>query len=147
GRALSRQGIHAAVVSPDGSILGANQAFALRAVGDENQGVVGADFVSFLRSDEHERILYARDGRAGTPVRLLHVPLVDPDLPHEPDPARTCSLMLLVDSEGGAGDLRAGIPQIEALLSRLPLGLAMTDRDGRFLFANEAFLRAAGHSE
>jgi len=147
GRALSRQGIHAAVVSPDGSILGANQAFALRAVGDENQGVVGADFVSFLRSDEQDRILYAREGRAGTPVRLLHVPLVDPDLPHEPDPARTCSLMLLVDSEGGAGDLRAGIPQIEALLSRLPLGLAMTDRDGRFLFANEAFLRAAGHSE
>jgi two-component system cell cycle sensor histidine kinase/response regulator CckA len=30
---------------------------------------------------------------------------------------------------------RAGLPQIEALLARLPLGLGMVDRDGRFLFA------------
>jgi len=30
------------------------------------------------------------------------------------------------------------------LLSNLPLGLALVDRDGRFLFANEAFARVAG---
>jgi two-component system cell cycle sensor histidine kinase/response regulator CckA len=29
-------------------------------------------------------------------------------------------------------------------LAQLPLGLAMTDRDGRFLFGNEAFLRSVG---
>ena len=40
---------------------------------------------------------------------------------------------------GGTG---AATPQLEALLGALPLGLAMTDRDGRLLFANEAFLRA-----
>ncbi|MBM3596177.1 MAG: response regulator, partial [Alphaproteobacteria bacterium] len=35
-------------------------------------------------------------------------------------------------------------PHLEALLSQLPLGLAMADRDGRLLFANAAFMRAAG---
>ena len=31
------------------------------------------------------------------------------------------------------------------LVGQLPLGLAMADRDGRLLFANPAFMRAAGH--
>jgi two-component system cell cycle sensor histidine kinase/response regulator CckA len=35
-------------------------------------------------------------------------------------------------------------PHLEALLGQLPLGLAMADRDGRLLFANAAFMRAAG---
>lgn len=147
GRALAREGIQAAVVSPQGLIHAANSAFAVRATGDESAAMAGSDFVSWLRADEQERILYAREGRSGTPLRLIHVPVADPDSGHDPDPAQTSSLMLLVDSEGGIGDVRAGIPQIEQLLARLPLGLAMTDRDGRFLFANEAFLRAAGHPE
>jgi two-component system, cell cycle sensor histidine kinase and response regulator CckA len=36
------------------------------------------------------------------------------------------------------------VAQLDALLAQLPLGLAMTDRDGRFLFGNEAFLRSVG---
>ena len=43
--------------------------------------------------------------------------------------------MILLESGVGEGESKAGIPQIEALLSRLPLGLAMCERDGRFLFA------------
>ena len=82
---------------------------------------------------------------------MLHVPIADPDAVLDgsaaADPAQTASLFLLIDNQGGVGDSRTGIPQIEALLARLPLGLAMTDRDGRFLFANKAFLRAAGHDE
>src|SRR3546814_10446144 len=47
------------------------------------------------------------------------------------------SLMLLVDSGVGLGGSwdgtsQAGVLQLEALLAQLPLGLAMTDRDGRF---------------
>ena len=64
-------------------------------------------------------------------------------------PEQAHSLMLLVDSGVGIGGgwdgtAQAGVAQLEALLGQLPLGLAMTDRDGRFLFANAAFLRAAG---
>src|SRR5690606_37573954 len=46
---------------------------------------------------------------------------------------------------GGGGEVSGGAaPHLEALLSQLPLGLAMADRDGRILFANVAFMRAAG---
>ncbi|MFM6829565.1 MAG: ATP-binding protein, partial [Novosphingobium sp.] len=147
GRVLAREGLQAAVVTPEGAIVAANSAFALRAAGDAAQDMAGQDFVSFLASDEAERIFYAREARKGTPVRLVHLPVADPDGFANIDPARTASLFLLIDNQGGVGEVRAGLPQIEALLSRLPLGLAMTDRDGRILFANAAFLRAAGHDD
>lgn len=147
GRALAREGVQAALVNPEGVVIAANPAFAARAAGDGAASVAGSDFVSFLRSDEQERIYYAREGRKGVPVRLVHIPVADPDGTADTDPSRTPSLFLLLDNQGGMGDVRAGLPQIEALLARLPLGLAMTDRDGRFLFANEAFLRAAGHDD
>ncbi|MCY1671325.1 response regulator [Novosphingobium sp. SL115] len=151
GRALAREGIQAAVVTPEGVIAAANPAFVQRATGDAGSTLGGADFVSFLASDEAERIFYAREGRKGVPVRLVHLPIADPDGVANVDPARTASLFVLIDSagfgQGGIGEVRAGLPQIEALLSRLPLGLAMTDRDGRFLFANAAFLRAVGHDD
>ena len=69
-----------------------------------------------------------------------------PTSPRLSDADEAPSLMLLIDSSvgigGGNGSGKAAIPQLEALLSALPLGLALTDRDGRFLFANKAFLRA-----
>lgn len=146
GRALSDAGILAAVVAPEGGILAANPAFAERATGDPTTAVTGSDFVGYLRSDERERIFFAREGRKGSALRLIHLPVADPDTGADPDPARTPSLMLLIEGGAAAGEGgRSAIPQIEALLSRLPLGLAMCERDGRFLFANEAFLRAAGH--
>jgi two-component system cell cycle sensor histidine kinase/response regulator CckA len=80
---------------------------------------------------------------------LFYVPVADPDLPGDPDPETTPSLLLLVDAgtgigSGGASDGAGAAPHLEALLSQLPLGLAMADRDGRLLFANVAFMRAAG---
>ena len=144
GRALAREGVQAAVVLPDGHVRVANSAFAARAAGEGAQ-VSGSDFVSWFRADEGERIFYAREGAKGVPLRFVHLPIADPDLGGGTDPAQTPSLFLILDNEAALGDTRAGLPQIEALLSRLPLGLAMTDRDGRFLFANRAFLRAAGH--
>jgi two-component system, cell cycle sensor histidine kinase and response regulator CckA len=78
---------------------------------------------------------------------LYYLPLADPDMAGEPDPGTTASLMLLADAGAGLGQgdqqPSAAIPHLEALLSQLPLGLAMADRDGRLLFANAAFMRAA----
>ncbi|MEQ1641607.1 MAG: ATP-binding protein, partial [Novosphingobium sp.] len=60
----------------------------------------------------------------------------------------TPSLILLADHGvgigGGGSEATAAVPHLEALLGQLPLGLAMADRDGRLLFANIAFMRAAG---
>ena len=151
GQALGREGIQIAAVTPDGQIHAANALFVARATGEAEADVAGTDFVSYFSADEQERIFYAREGTRGASVRMLHVPIADPEAvaagSAAADPAQTASLFLLIDNQGGVGDTRTGIPQIEALLARLPLGLAMTDRDGRFLFANKAFLRAAGHDE
>jgi two-component system cell cycle sensor histidine kinase/response regulator CckA len=150
GRILSQAGIEVALVGPDGAIRSANAGFAQRAMGDPRATLAGQDFVSLLRTDERERIYFAREGRKGTPQTLVQVPLADPDAgEHGGDPRAAPSLIMLLDSGIGVGggwpeEANAGTPQLEALLEQLPLGLAMTDRDGHFLFANPAFLRAGG---
>lgn len=146
GRMLSKAGIESVITSPDGAIKSASAGFADRAAGDPGSTLAGQDFVSLLRSDERDRIFFAREGRAGTPQTLIHIPLDDPDQLEAVGPDEAQSMMLLVDSGVGIGSgwetTSQGVAQLEALLAQLPLGLAMTDRDGRFLFSNQAFLRA-----
>ena len=148
GRALSKAGIAAAIVDPDGVIRVASQGFALRATGDALAAMAGKDFVSLLRQEEGDRITWARDDRRGAPLTLYFMPVADPDTAGEPDPDTTPSLMLIADAGagigGGGSETTAAVPHLEALLGQLPLGLAMADRDGRLLFANKAFARAAG---
>ncbi|WP_374413481.1 response regulator [Novosphingobium colocasiae] len=147
GRGLARAGIAAALVDPDGTIRAASAGFALGATGDALADMTGHDFVAQLRQDEGDRIGWARDGDRGGPLVLYHVPVADPDSDAPPDPDTTPSLMLVVDATAGIGSGGGGgaaAPHLEALLGQLPLGLAMADRDGRLLFANPAFMRAAG---
>lgn len=150
GKMLSRAGIETAITTADGVIRAVSAGFAERAAGDERATLAGQDFVSFLRSDERDRIFFAREGRGGTPQTLVDVPLVDPEeRVTAAGPDEATSLMLLIDSGVGIGSgwdgaSQAGVAQLDALLAQLPLGLAMTDRDGRFLFGNEAFLRSVG---
>jgi two-component system cell cycle sensor histidine kinase/response regulator CckA len=150
GKMLSRAGIETAVTTAEGVIRAVSAGFAERAAGDERASLVGQDFVSFLRSDERDRIFFAREGRGGTPQTLVDIPLVDPEERANPaGPDEATSLMLLIDSGVGIGGGfegagQAGVAQLDGLLAQLPLGLAMTDRDGRFLFGNEAFLRSVG---
>jgi two-component system cell cycle sensor histidine kinase/response regulator CckA len=147
GKILSVAGIEVALVGPDGAIRAASAGFARRAAGDETASMAGQDFVALLRSDERDRIYFAREGRKGSPQTLVSVPLADPDA-GTARPGEAPSLMMLFDSGVGLGgwgnETRGQTPQLEALLEQLPLGLAMTDRDGHFLFANPAFRRAAG---
>ena len=147
GKVLGDAGLQAALVDAAGTVVAANASFVQRATGDAAASVVGSAFVAHLRSDEADRIYFAREGRKGPALRLVHLPLADPDSVVPADPAKDPAAMILLESGVGEGESQAGIPQIEALLSRLPLGLAMCERDGRFLFANEAFLRAAGHDD
>jgi len=147
GRMLTRAGIEAAITNPDGIIKSASAGFAERAAGDGKATLAGQDFVSFLRSDDRDRIFFSREGRGGAPQTLIHIGLDDPDIPSPLGPDDAQSLMLLVDGGVGIGggwdgSSQAGVAQLEALLGQLPLGLAMTDRDGRFLFGNVAFLRS-----
>jgi len=148
GHVLGAAGIAVALVSPDGTVLGVNPLMARRACGDDRASMAGQDFAAQLRSDERDRIYFAREGRKGTPQTLVHVPLALTPAGTAATPGESLALMLLLDSGvgvgGWSGESRGQSSQLEALLERLPLGLAMTDRDGHFLFANPAFRRAAG---
>jgi two-component system cell cycle sensor histidine kinase/response regulator CckA len=148
GRMLGGAGICVALVGPDGAIRSVNGAMARRATGDENARMAGIDFSSLLRSDERDRIFFAREGKKGTPQTLVGVPLIDDESGKQLPIGEAPSMMLLLDAGvglgGWGGEARGQTPQLEALLEQLPLGLAMTDRDGHFLFANPAFRRAAG---
>ncbi len=134
GYAMAGSGIMAASLSADGRIRSANAAFALRSTGTENSSMVGKEFAAFMRMDEKGQIFFEREGRKGLPVRLLHVPLGGVGL-------QGASMLLAIDDDGATIDRASALSHVEQLLSTLPLGLALVDRDGRFLFANDAFAR------
>ncbi|QZH76710.1 MAG: response regulator [Erythrobacter sp.] len=153
GRVLDAAGIAVALVSADGLVRAGNPALARRAFGDETARMTGQEFVRLLRSDERERIYFAREGKKGSPQTLVQVPLADPgEAARESVPGKAAaqapSLMLLIDAGiglgGWSGEAKGQAAQLESLLEQLPLGLATTDRDGHFLYANPAFRRAAG---
>lgn len=152
GRALSQAGIAAAIVDPDGTLRAHSAGFAQRATGDGSMLLTGKPFTALLQQDERDRISWAREGKRGAPLTMYYLPVTDPDA-GAPDYANAPSLMLLVDQGVGLGTGAGGegggatVPHLEALLGQLPLGLAMADRDGRLLFANPAFLRAAGRED
>jgi two-component system, cell cycle sensor histidine kinase and response regulator CckA len=134
GRAMANSGVMAVSIGPDGRIRAANAAFALRATGSDHEPITGREFAAYMRMDEKGSIFFEREGRRGLPIRLLHVPLAE-------DKAEGASLLLAVDEEGAKVERGMALAHVEQLLSTLPLGLALVDRDGRFLFANDSFAR------
>ncbi len=141
GPLLGAAGIEAALVDNDGAVLSASPGFAARAVGDAEARLAGEPFAALLRADERDRIYFARQGQEGGALALVPVPLASGDGEGAP------TLMLLLDAAtclgGWSGEPASATQQLERLVEQLPLGLAMTDRDGRFLFSNPAFRRAA----
>ncbi|MGF1550670.1 MAG: response regulator, partial [Sphingomonadaceae bacterium] len=132
GERLGEAGVMAVLADCEGRIVAANAVFAMRA--REGEPVAGLSFAELLEQDDAGRVRLAADA-AGPPLRLVQVMLGAEDL----------ILFLLLDESGGmAGALPARSENLEALLETLPLGLALVDRDGRFLFLNDAFRRAAG---
>lgn len=134
GRAMSSSGVMGVAVGSDGRVRAANTAFALRATGTDLEPITGQLFADFVRMDEKGSVFFEREGRRGLPIRLLHVPLNEEN-------AEGAALLLAVDEEGAKVDRGLALAHVEQLLSTLPLGLALVDRDGRFLFANDAFAR------
>ena len=137
GRALASAGVMAVTVGAEGRVRTSNAAFAVRATGDENTKIANRDLSGFMRLDDKGRVFFEREGPRGMPVRLLHVPLSQ-------DAEQGNALLLAIDDVGGQSDRTTALVHVEQLLSNLPLGLALVNRDGRFLFANDSFARVAG---
>ncbi|MGN6692185.1 MAG: PAS domain-containing protein, partial [Sphingopyxis sp.] len=141
GRTLGNAGVMAALVSAEGRLRVANPAFLLRALDDGDQAYyAGRDVAAMLRLDDAGSLYFAREGDRATPVRMIQIPLAPADS-HGP------MLLAMLDEEIGPADRGAAQTYVETLLSLLPFGLALVDRDGRFLYMNRAFGRAAGIGE
>jgi two-component system cell cycle sensor histidine kinase/response regulator CckA len=140
GTQLSRAGIMCAMIGGEGRLRAANPAFILRATGRSDTTIVGRDLASFMRVDNKGRIFFASEENQATPVRLFQIPL-------RPDDPQSLLLLVMVDDPVASVDGLTSLAYVETLLSLLPFGLGMADRDGRFLFFNKAFGRAAGVTE
>lgn len=141
GAALAEAGVMTALVNAEGRLRVANQAFLTRALGENDaRHYVGRDIAQMLRLDQHGLVYFAREGERATPLRLIQIPLNVRDMDGP-------LLLAFVDESIGPRDRSTAQTYIETLLSLLPFGLALVDRDGRFLFMNRSFLRGAGVDE
>ena len=135
GDRLGAAGIMVALIGGEGRVRGANRVLTLRATGRADAPILGRDFVTLLQSASDATTRFTREGLTGLPLRLLQIAL-------DPENEDAERLIVMIDDEGTSG-AGTDVP-LQMLLSMLPLGLALADRDGRFLYLNEAFVRAAG---
>jgi two-component system cell cycle sensor histidine kinase/response regulator CckA len=136
GQRLAAAGVAAAVVDQKGAILSANSLFGERAVGPD-QRLHDARFGELVEVGEDEQMRLVAEGEAAQPVRVVHVPA-------DPSGESGAGTFLLFDSGGGSSVAQSS--NLQALLDVMPIGLALVDRDGRFLTLNGAFRQAAGLS-
>jgi two-component system cell cycle sensor histidine kinase/response regulator CckA len=128
GELFAQSGVLAAAVSDKGKILACNSAFRRRAMAD---GESPASFDDLIAIDGDTLRLKA-EGEHAPPMRLIHVPVAQ---------GGSEGLMLLLDRvEQGEPDSS----NVQVLLDLMPIGLALVDRDGRFLTMNKAFETAGG---
>uniref|UniRef100_UPI0035CB85D5 response regulator n=1 Tax=uncultured Sphingomonas sp. TaxID=158754 RepID=UPI0035CB85D5 len=81
-------------------------------------------------------VRFEREGLEGTPLRLVRLPFADgADAP--------VLVALLDDHEGAPAVGASAAAHVRTLVSLMPIGLALVDRDGRFVQMNDTFLRAA----
>ena len=135
GAMYARSGVLAAAIDPEGRVIAGNSVFQERALrgASLNKPKALADFV--IGNDQQLRLV--AEGEGGSALRLVHVPI-------DRSPGDRAGLALLFD---GAGTAEPDSANVQALLDLLPLGLALVDRDGRFLTTNKAFRTAGGIGE
>jgi two-component system cell cycle sensor histidine kinase/response regulator CckA len=133
GERLSAAGVMAAVVDHKGEILAANRAFADRALDSEQPRTPRFGDLVEVGEDDHMRLVAEGDG--GEPVRAVHIPA-------DASGEGGAGTFLLFDLAGAASVAQSS--NLQTLLDILPIGLALVDRDGRFLTMNQAFRQAAG---
>ncbi|EZP48908.1 MULTISPECIES: hybrid sensor histidine kinase/response regulator [unclassified Sphingomonas] len=136
GDRLGGAGVMAALISPDGRVRAANRVLAQRALGSGGQ-VEGRDFARLLITDSRGLVRFEREGLDGTPLRVVQIPFLDA----EDAPV----LVALLDDEDSAPAIGASASaHVRSLVSLMPFGMALVDREGKFLQMNDAFIRAAG---
>src|SRR6185369_7046741 len=134
GERLGAAGIMAALVDEEGSVLAANRPFRDRAL-EDGSDPAGHRFAGIVDVGEDGNVRLKSEGEAAKAMRLVHVPV---------DPKKGGHSGTFLLFEGGDSVAPSDAAHLQALLDVLPIGLALVDRDGRFLTMNEAFRNAAG---
>jgi len=141
GMRLGEAGVMIALIGPDGTIVAANEVFVFRALGDAAAEIAGKNIATLLETGDDGSVRIAREPDEAPPLRIVPVALED-------DPDQSASVFLMFDEDpealSAAAARGAATVHLHELLAMLPLGLALVERDGRFLFLNQAFRRAAG---
>jgi two-component system, cell cycle sensor histidine kinase and response regulator CckA len=137
GRRMGEAGLMAAIVDSAGTILAANGAFCARILSPDGEPVAieGTPLVDHLSASANGQFRFTSEGKAALPLRIVQVPAGD-------GPEALSAFLLLDDVAGPRGDDETS--HVHALLDSLPLGLALADGDGRFLFLNKVFRKAVG---
>ena len=140
GNRLGAAGVMAAIVDGSGRMIAANRTLLARALGKADAVAGGRPFVDLLAAGPDDHIRLLAESETAEPLRLLQIPLDDREPGH-------ATIFLMFDEEGAIatrpGARSTATTNVHALLAMLPLGLALAERDGRILFMNEAFERAA----
>src|SRR6185437_4386696 len=134
GERLAAAGVLAAVVDGKGVILAANRLFADRAI-DANQQLKATRFGELVEIGDDEQMRLVAEGETGQPMRGVHVPA-------DTQADGGAGTFLLFDAGNAASVAQSS--NLQALLDVMPIGLALVDRDGRFLIMKSAFRQAAG---
>ncbi|HEY0311428.1 MAG TPA: response regulator [Allosphingosinicella sp.] len=137
GDRFGAAGIMTALVDAAGNLLAANRAFLARAFLESETAPQGAPLIDLLALGEDGRISFAREGKEAGALRLVQISSGAAE-------GEGPILFFLLDELGTVGGSSGA--NLNALVEILPIGLALVDRDGRFLYLNGAFRRAAGLS-
>ena len=92
-------------------------------------------FADLIETSAEGAVRLLAEGPEGRPLRLVSIPL-------EPGGEGGAATLLMFDWEEGPS--LATSTNVQVLLEMLPIGLALVDRDGRFLMMNKAFRVAGG---
>jgi len=135
GERLAAAGVMAVLVDGKGRLLAANGLFGERALsGSAIQGKAPL-FADLIETSAEGAVRLLTEGSDGRPLRMISIPL-------EPGADKGASTLLMFDWEEGPS--LASSSNVQVLLEMLPIGLALVDRDGRFLTMNNAFRTAGG---
>ncbi len=133
GESLAAAGVLAAVVDGKGAICGANRAFRERAA-NAPSGLGSSNFRDLVDVGKSGELRLIAEGEHSRALRAAHVPIAS-------NSGDGAGIYLLFDQHDPSAASQE--TNLQALLDMLPIGLALVDRDGRFLTMNKAFRRAA----
>ena len=135
GERLANSDVLGVLIDSEGRLAAANRLFTDRAFA----GKIPTDrpplFADLIETSEEGALRLLAEGPDARPLRLVSVPI-------DPVSEDNSSILLLFDWNGGTSV--ASSTNVQVLLEMLPIGLALVDRDGRFLMMNKAFRQAGG---